>query len=764
MADRNGYIGRAPGDSAVQVARQDFTPTGVQTNFTFDAGYTPGYLDVYLNGSKLVVAQDFTATDGSVVGLTSAAASGDIIELVAFKAFNAASVNNAGTLTVSGNQTNNGTLSVTGGTTLSNLNVTGISTLGTVSSLDLNGGVLTLDADGDTTITADTDDQIDIAFGGNDRLTLSTGLIDLKNDGSQSAIRLYCESSNAHYAALQAPAHSAFSGNITLTLPATTDTLVARTTTDTLTNKTLTSPTISTPTLTGGVGIADSIFHTGDTNTQLRFPAADTFTVETGGSERLRVDSGGVVKVGSNTLVTPNTDADNFVIDTGDVDSGLSILSATTGRIYFGDAASNDQGSIRYVHSDDSMRFEANSSEALRIDSSQRLLIGTTTEGNGGADQVTISTSEHTGVTLRSGTTHQGNIFFSDGTTGDDEFRGIIRYDHNDNSMQLRTNATEALRVDSSQRLLMGETSDITGNTGAKIQISNSAGAIFVLNRNDTTVSNGNLIGDVKWFSNAGSANEEVARIRVDADGDQGSGDKPGRIEFHTTADSASSPTERLRITAAGRVSIQNDSGRFTAGTGDDLQIYHDGTDSFIDNSTNDLIIRSTGDDVIIRAADDVIIQTASSENAIVCNDNGGVDIYHNAVKKFETSSGGAAVTGTLNASGIITAEAGAVAEIGALSDGATITPDFATHCNFSVTLGGNRTLANPSNIVAGQSGSIFVSQDGTGSRTLSYGSNWDFAGGTPPTLSTAASAVDRIDYVVRTSTSIHAVATLAYS
>ena len=146
MADRNGYIGRAPGDSAVQVARQDFTPTGVQTNFTFDAGYTPGYLDVYLNGSKLVVAQDFTATDGSVVGLTSAAASGDIIELVAFKAFNAASVNNAGTLTVSGNQTNNGTLSVTGGTTLSNLNVTGISTLGTISSLDLNGGVLTLDA------------------------------------------------------------------------------------------------------------------------------------------------------------------------------------------------------------------------------------------------------------------------------------------------------------------------------------------------------------------------------------------------------------------------------------------------------------------------------------------------------------------------------------------------------------------------------------------------------------------------------------------
>ena len=101
---------------------------------------------------------------------------------------------------------------------------------------------------------------------------------------------------------------------------------------------------------------------------------------------------------------------------------------------------------------------------------------------------------------------------------------------------------------------------------------------------------------------------------------------------------------------------------------------------------------------------------------------------------------------------------------ITALTDGATITPDFAVANNFSVTLGGNRTLANPSNLTAGQSGSIFVSQDGTGSRTLAYGTQWDFAGGTAPTLSTAASAVDRIDYVVRTTSSIHAVFTANYS
>jgi len=101
---------------------------------------------------------------------------------------------------------------------------------------------------------------------------------------------------------------------------------------------------------------------------------------------------------------------------------------------------------------------------------------------------------------------------------------------------------------------------------------------------------------------------------------------------------------------------------------------------------------------------------------------------------------------------------------ISALTDGSTITPDFALANNYSVTLGGNRTLANPTNLTAGQSGSIFITQDGTGSRTLAYGSYYDFAGGTAPTLSTTAAAVDRIDYVVRTTGSIHCVFTANYS
>lgn len=102
--------------------------------------------------------------------------------------------------------------------------------------------------------------------------------------------------------------------------------------------------------------------------------------------------------------------------------------------------------------------------------------------------------------------------------------------------------------------------------------------------------------------------------------------------------------------------------------------------------------------------------------------------------------------------------------EITTLTSAATVTPDFADSNNYTLTLDQNLTIDNPSNLTAGQSGSIFLVQDASGSRVASWGSYWDFVGGTAPTLSTTADAVDRIDYVVRSSTSIHAVATLNYS
>jgi hypothetical protein len=106
----------------------------------------------------------------------------------------------------------------------------------------------------------------------------------------------------------------------------------------------------------------------------------------------------------------------------------------------------------------------------------------------------------------------------------------------------------------------------------------------------------------------------------------------------------------------------------------------------------------------------------------------------------------------------------GAIADLVTLTDGANISVNLNTGQNFTVTLGGNRTLDNPTNCVAGQVGSIFITQDGTGSRTLAYGSSWDFIAGEAPVLSTDAAARDRLDYIVQTSTDVQAVLTKAYS
>ena len=179
MADRSGYIGRAPSDSSVTIARQHYNPTGVQTDFTFNSGYTVGLIDAYLNGVKLIEGNDYTASDGSTVGLTTAAISLDTLELVAYKAFNLGFVNssvadfNVGTdLVVNGNATFNGT--VTGATD-------GVSSAGTsignAKSLNFIGLGNTFAVEGDTV-------NISIAGGGGGGL--GTALSEVKAEpGSQ---------------------------------------------------------------------------------------------------------------------------------------------------------------------------------------------------------------------------------------------------------------------------------------------------------------------------------------------------------------------------------------------------------------------------------------------------------------------------------------------------------------------------------------------------------------------------------------------------
>ena len=156
------------------------------------------------------------------------------------------------------------------------------------------------------------------------------------------------------------------------------------------------------------------------------------------------------------------------------------------------------------------------------------------------------------------------------------------------------------------------------------------------------------------------------------------------------------------------------DNEKIRFGTGNDLEIFHNASNSVInDAGTGDLLLQLGGS------------------------------------TKFQLASGGVALTG------------GAAANITALSDGATITIDMATACHHSVTLGGNRTFAAPSNQVVGQAGSIFITQDGTGSRTAAFNSAFKFVGGTAPTLTTTASATDRIYYIIKSSNVIHCAVSL---
>jgi len=156
------------------------------------------------------------------------------------------------------------------------------------------------------------------------------------------------------------------------------------------------------------------------------------------------------------------------------------------------------------------------------------------------------------------------------------------------------------------------------------------------------------------------------------------------------------------------------DNEKIRFGTGNDLEIFHNASNSVInDAGTGDLLLQLGGS------------------------------------TKFQVASGGVALTG------------GAAANITALSDGATITIDMATACHHSVTLGGNRTFAAPSNQVVGQAGSIFITQDGSGSRTASFNSAFKFVGGTAPTLTTGAGLTDRIDYIIKSSNVIHCAVSL---
>jgi len=264
-----------------------FTATSGQTTFSgaddnaATLSYTTSNLDVFLNG-VLLDDSDYTASDGSSIVLSSAATSNDILTAKAWTVTN-------------------------------------------VTSTDLNGQELILDADGDTSITADTDDQIDIKIAGADDFQFTA------ND----------------FTALSGSAISTNTINeTTADSGVTIDSVVCK------------DGTIDVN------GTSDGIILDADGDTTISADTDDQIDFKTGGTDRMHIDSSGNVGIGTSS-------PDNLLeIENTGGDVGMNISAANTGVSYinFKDTDDPDIGQIAYYHSDNSMRFKTNDAEDMRLE------------------------------------------------------------------------------------------------------------------------------------------------------------------------------------------------------------------------------------------------------------------------------------------------------------------------------------------------------------------------------------------------------------
>ena len=226
-------------------------------------------------------------------------------------------------------------------------------------------------------------------FGGTNGVSIAQGFIKIKNGGTQSYIDFYCESSNAHYVRLQAPAHSAFSGNPTVTLPATTATLVGTDTTDTLTNKTLTSPDINTPDIDGGT--VDGTVIGGNT------AAAGTFTAITGASAD--IDN---VLIDGNSISTQDSNGNLTLSPNGT--GTVAVPSGYKDRAGFG---ANSLVSKEYV---DAVKVGLDFKDSVRVASTANV----TVSGPGTAiDGVTLSSGDRVLLKNQSSGSENGIYIFN---------------------------------------------------------------------------------------------------------------------------------------------------------------------------------------------------------------------------------------------------------------------------------------------------------------------------------------------------------------
>ena len=255
------------------------------------------------------------------------------------------------------------------------------------------------------------------------------------------------------------------------------------------------------------------------------------------GTTQLKLDSAGRVLVGTDTK--GQADADDLTIANSG-SGGISIRAGAShnANIFFSDATSGSAeyaGYLQYKHNHDRLDFGTATSTRMTLDSSGRLLLGTTTEGHENADNLTLEDSAAAGITLRSASNNSGGVFFSDGTSGAAEYAGILQYDHASNYMRVYTDGSERMRITSSGQLLIGTTS----TSG----VSASSDDIVI-----------GSIGDSTYRGITFATTSEAAIRWADA-GDNAM----GRIEYSNSNDKMTlhtSNAERIRIGSSGFVGI----------------------------------------------------------------------------------------------------------------------------------------------------------------------------------------------------------------
>ena len=204
-------------------------------------------------------------------------------------------------------------------------------------------------------------------------------------------------------------------------------------------------------TVDGDLTISDKIIHSGDTNTAIRFAAADTVTIETAGSERVRVDSNGQLGIGVTSVDT--------ALHVKSANDTVAIIESSdaTAKLQIKDSDSTNGASLSVTN--ETFNIQVNGGTRATINSSGNVQIGSTNSGVAGTLDVSVgSTSSSGGITLFSPTNGTHSLGFADGTSGTDRYRGYLEYQHASDAMTFGLQASEAMRIDSSPQVLMGKT------------------------------------------------------------------------------------------------------------------------------------------------------------------------------------------------------------------------------------------------------------------------------------------------------------------